>query len=72
MLVRTVKKGEVEYGFEEGRTTVNQCCISCLGESIGEGPECNLSVTTAENIGISRKMSQDLKQIQKHSFYSIF
>jgi hypothetical protein len=37
----------------------NQCCISRLGESIGEGLECNFSVTSAENIGISRKMSQD-------------
>jgi hypothetical protein len=27
-----------------------QCCISRLGESIGEGPECNLSVTLVENI----------------------
>jgi hypothetical protein len=50
----------------------DQCCISCLGESIGEGMECNLSATSAENIRISRKMSQDLKKIQKHPFFSNF
>jgi hypothetical protein len=36
-----------------------QCCISRLGESISEDLECNFSVTLAENIGISWKMSQD-------------
>lgn len=38
---------------------LKQCCKSRLGESIGEGPECNFSVTSAENIRISRKMSQE-------------
>jgi hypothetical protein len=49
-----------------------QCCIFRVGESVGEGPECNFSATSAENVGICQKMSQDLKKIQKHSFFSIF
>jgi hypothetical protein len=40
-----------------------------VGESVGEGPECNFSATSAENVGICWKMSQDLKKIQKHSFF---
>jgi hypothetical protein len=43
-----------------------QCCICCVRESVGEGLECNFSTTSAENVGISWKMSQDLKKIQKH------
>jgi hypothetical protein len=46
-----------------------QCCICCVGESVGEGPEEIISATSAENVGICR---QDLKKIQKQSFFSIF
>jgi hypothetical protein len=48
---------------------VNQCCISRLGESIGKGLACNFSVTSAENIGISRKMSQDMGLTRNISEY---
>jgi hypothetical protein len=47
----------------------NQCCICRVGESVGEGPEEIISATSAENVGICR---QDLKKIQKQSFFSIF
>jgi hypothetical protein len=47
----------------------DQCCISCVGEIVDEGPEYNFSATSAENVGICR---QDLKKIQKQSFFSIF
>jgi hypothetical protein len=51
--------------------------MSCQGkchvrESVGEGPECNFSVISVENVGICRKMSQNLKKIQKHSFFPNF
>jgi len=48
---------------------MNQCCICRVGESVGEGPEEIISATSAENVGICR---QDLKKIQKQSFFSIF
>jgi hypothetical protein len=51
---------------------LEKCCICRVRESVGEGLECNFSATSVENVGISRKMSQDLKKIQKHSFFSIF
>jgi hypothetical protein len=50
----------------------NQCCKCRLGKSIGEGPKSDFSVTSVENIGISRKMSQDLKKIQEYSFFFNF
>jgi hypothetical protein len=47
----------------------HQCCISRLRESIDEGLECNFSVTSAKNIEISRKMSQDRGLTQNISEY---
>jgi hypothetical protein len=59
-------------GFGGGTCSVDQCCICRVGESVGEGLDCNFSTTSVETIGISWKMSQDLKKIQKHSFFSKF
>jgi hypothetical protein len=74
LLVVQLRATNVAWWPDDGNDIllVNQCCICRLGESVGEGLECNFSATSAENIGISRKMSQDLKKIQKHSFFSIF
>jgi hypothetical protein len=58
--------------FVEGLHLVGgiyQCCICRVGESVGEDPEEIISATLAENVGICR---QDLKKIQKQSFFSIF
>jgi hypothetical protein len=48
-----------KYGHVDLLLYQRQCYKSRLGESIDEGPECNLSVTSTENIEISRKMLQD-------------
>jgi hypothetical protein len=48
---------------------LNQCCKLRVGESVGEGGVDIMSATSAENVGICR---QDLKKIQKQSFFSIF
>jgi hypothetical protein len=46
-----------------------QCCISRVGESVGEGPECNFSATSAENVGKCRKTS---KKYKKNIFFNFF
>jgi hypothetical protein len=48
---------------------MKQCCKCRVGVSVGEGGVEIMSATSAENVGICR---QDLKKIQKQSFFSIF
>jgi hypothetical protein len=52
-----------------GSNSSKQCYICRVGESVDEGPEEIFSATSAENVGICW---QDLKKIQKQSFFKIF
>jgi len=60
--------------FEKISNTLGryQYCISRIGESIGERLECNFSVTSAENIGISWKMLQDWSNSEYLRIFRIY
>jgi hypothetical protein len=65
--------GEEDYIiYRRWRQYTNQCSKCRLRESIGDGPECNFSVTSTKYIGTSRKISEDLKKIQNTHFFQFF